>query len=386
MSSWLWQYSHMGASLARATVMSKLQVCTSWQRKSAYRAPKPNATMMNHQRKWPDAMSEDSPCQQRTPVPLLTPPDTPSTSNMGGGGFLASTKASASPDAKLTIQSVLHQQQCQPVSRKVQAKKNKKNQGNGFHLPWLITLLNSLIPGRSTVGICMSHFSLLIFSVFASKKAFGDITFLPWSICEQADPSKKLLWLPPVQRQKNGSDDQWGRFAQCGNWFRKSRRQESSKFGPAEAQWAAVSRQISLFKQRRQGERVPKRIKNGVTHQEPEFDKGARSQQATETRNMAATRGNRGRALAATVEPGWPALAKTSHKQSPQGLGALSETPYEEMGQCKSATQIPGGNRGGESKNWQKLMALAVAAGPHKCRERCLKLHMMKRANAEALP
>jgi hypothetical protein len=37
-----------GASFARATAKPKSQVCNSRQRKSTHRAPKPNATIMNH--------------------------------------------------------------------------------------------------------------------------------------------------------------------------------------------------------------------------------------------------------------------------------------------------------------------------------------------------
>ncbi len=50
-SSWHWWCSGTGASFVCATALSKPRVCSSQQRKSTYRAPKPYVTMTNHQRK-----------------------------------------------------------------------------------------------------------------------------------------------------------------------------------------------------------------------------------------------------------------------------------------------------------------------------------------------
>ncbi len=91
--------------------------------------------------------------------------------------------------------------------------------------------------------------------------------------------------------------------------------------------------------------------------------------------------------LGVTKDSPWPQQQKLSDQPQPRAA-ATGPPKDQDMTKWANASVLPkfqGATKGGESKNWQKPMALTVAVGVPKCCKCWLKPHMMKRANAEAL-
>ncbi len=94
-------------------------------------------------------------------------------------------------------QSVLHQQQFQPGSQKVQTRKTQEKPRKWVpSTPAHYLLLHSSIPGRSTVEPACLIFPFGFSHFFSSKKSFGGITFLPRSIRKQVNSSETRPPLP----------------------------------------------------------------------------------------------------------------------------------------------------------------------------------------------